>query len=227
MAGRRGGGLVLSQEVKVKGEASRRRVRRNSQPDTTPTMMAPFGASLPPPRRPLKLLVATLLLLTSESLISPTGAFFMFNHNAILHVEVRSASPTPHFPRRYRPLPATAPPNDGENDSSSSDDMMKELSRRITDLTETEKSASQTFEAGLQRRVRAVRSSDDLEAEAAQSGTAHLPAIAFDQLLPRQRLSGRTSDPTFGKMLRDSGPRADCSLWLASTHGLAGYDGMA
>lgn len=132
----------------------------------------------PPLRRPPKLLVALLLVCDICTAFCPKSPANF------------------HFPR---PLSASAP------DDDSGDDMMKELSRRISDLAETEKSASQNFEAGLQRRIKAVKESDALEADAVQSGTAHLPAIAFDSLLPNQRLSGRTTDPTFGKLLRDLG----------------------
>ena len=82
---------------------------------------------------------------------------------------------------------------------------MAELSRRISDLSESERQTSETFEQGLQRRVASVAASEQLEAKALSSGTTNLPAIVFDQLLPNQRLTGRTTDPTFGKLLRDLG----------------------
>ena len=96
--------------------------------------------------------------------------------------------------------------NDGDDDDVDSDaSIMAELSRRISDLSESERQISETFEQGLQRRVASVAKSDQLEAQARTSGITNLPAIAFDQLLPRQRLVGRTTDPTFGKLLRDLG----------------------
>lgn len=111
--------------------------------------------------------------------------------------------------RRYlSPLPplqssstSSSPSENDDNDS----DMMAELSRRISDLSESERQTSETFQQGLQRRVASVAASDELEAKALTSGTTNLPAIVFDQLLPNQRLAGRTTDPTFGKLLRDLG----------------------
>ena len=97
--------------------------------------------------------------------------------------------------------------NNNSSNNSDKDDtgMMAELSRRISDLSESERQTSETFEQGLQRRVASVAASDQLEAQALTSGTTNLPAIVFDQLLPHQRLTGRTTDPTFGKLLRDLG----------------------
>jgi len=106
---------------------------------------------------------------------------------------------------------STSPDNNSENNNDGGDvddsdaSMMAELSRRISDLSESERQTSETFEQGLQRRVASVAKSDQLEAQARTSGITNLPAIAFDQLLPRQRLAGRTTDPTFGKLLRDLG----------------------
>ena len=95
-------------------------------------------------------------------------------------------------------------PSENNNDDSDKD-MMAELSRRISDLSESERQISETFAQGLQRRVASVAASDQLEAKALTSGTTNFPAIVFDQLLPQQRLTGRTTDPTFGKLLRDLG----------------------
>jgi hypothetical protein len=83
--------------------------------------------------------------------------------------------------------------------------MLAELSRRISDLSESERQTSETLERGLRKRVASVAASDRVEALALEAGTTNLPAVVFDQLLPRQRLAGRTTDPTFGKLLRDVG----------------------
>lgn len=67
--------------------------------------------------------------------------------------------------------------------ASISDDSMSELYRRIDNL-----SAFQEMQDSLLSKKQIM-----------------LPVLAFDALLPNQRLEARTSDPTFGRFLRDVG----------------------
>ena len=156
--------------------------------------MAAHNKWLPKPhqRRAASQWHVLILLLV---IIKPARPFFISNNLSV---------------RRYLsslpPLQSSTSSSPSENNNDDSDsDMMAELSRRISDLSESERQTSKTFEQGLQRRVASVAASEQLEAKALSSGTTNLPAIVFDQLLPNQRLTGRTTDPTFGKLLRDLG----------------------
>jgi len=75
-----------------------------------------------------------------------------------------------------------APPSSHQRPASTSSDDMSELYRRIDNLA-----ASEELEGSL------------------SSGRIMLPVLAFDSLLPNQRLDGRTTDPTFSCFLRDVG----------------------
>ena len=157
--------------------------------------MAAHHKRLPKPhqrRKATQLHVLILLLV----IIKPARPFFTSN----------KCSARPYlspFPPLRSSSTSSSPSENNKDDSDK--DMMAELSRRISDLSESERQTSETFEQGLQRRVASVAASDQLEAKALTSGTTNLPAIVFDQLLPQQRLTGRTTDPTFGKLLRDLG----------------------
>lgn len=56
----------------------------------------------------------------------------------------------------------------------------------------------------LSRRIQSVAAGDKLEQDSS-AGLITLPVIAFDSLLPNQRLVGTTTDPTFSRLLRDLG----------------------
>ncbi|KAL7473741.1 hypothetical protein ACHAXS_014487 [Conticribra weissflogii] len=88
------------------------------------------------------------------------------------------------------------------------------LSERISQIQLSESD----FVSGLQRRVTRVaqaeerdaamsygHAADDAAATSDDDIVVSLPVITFDALLPRQRLSGSTTDPTFGDFLRSLG----------------------
>ena len=76
------------------------------------------------------------------------------------------------------------------------------LSKRIRDVQQTQES----FIDGIQKRVNIVSKSQEFDDELLRgSGTVELPTICFDALLPNQRLSGSTTDPTFMTFLRKLG----------------------
>ena len=81
---------------------------------------------------------------------------------------------------------------------------MGELARRINALSVVEAEKSATFEEGLRRRTRDVAAAEALDRSTLEP-EAFLPVITFDALLPNQRLSGSTDDPTFCRLLRDLG----------------------
>ena len=149
-----------------------------------------------PQRRTASQLHVLILLLV---IIKPARPFLISNNLSVR----RHLSSFPPLQSSTSSSPSEN--NSGDSDSDNDSDMMAELSRRISDLSESERQTSETFEQGLQRRVASVAASEQLEAKALTSGTTNLPAIVFDQLLPNQRLTGRTTDPTFGKLLRDLG----------------------
>ena len=90
------------------------------------------------------------------------------------------------------------------------------LSRRIRDVEEEESERAEVnaekLAKSLQRRVKEVRVADAAEARVMRSFSTDtdstavsLPVVAFDALLPGQRLTGSTEDPTFCRLLRDLG----------------------
>ena len=82
-------------------------------------------------------------------------------------------------------------------ETSGSDD----LSARIQDVQRTQ----DTF-IDLQKRIDIVSKSQEFDEQLRESGsTVELPTICFDALLPNQRLSGSTTDPTFMTFLRKLG----------------------
>jgi len=56
----------------------------------------------------------------------------------------------------------------------------------------------------LFRRIKSIAAAEELEKSFVER-RVRLPVIAFDALLPNQRLEGSTEDPTFGRFLRDVG----------------------
>lgn len=79
-----------------------------------------------------------------------------------------------------------------EESSTNNDEFSKSLSDRIAAVKE----AQSNFVRGLQKRVDTLAKAEELEVTML-SGVVDLPVICFDALLPGQRLSGSTTDPTF------------------------------
>lgn len=106
-----------------------------------------------------------------------------------------------------------------KNDDRNEDDQtnrgldMESLARRIEAVSAAEERSSEAFEDGLRRRARDLAAAEVAEAQALSSfppgddiiTTTELPVLAFDALLPGQRLSGSSEDPTFSRLLRELG----------------------
>ncbi|CAJ1946800.1 unnamed protein product [Cylindrotheca closterium] len=97
---------------------------------------------------------------------------------------------------------------DPYNLSDSSDDDGKEalsqsLSERIRQLQEKEA----TQETRLAKRIEGLRQSQGIQdlVDSNKVQATELPVISFDSLLPKQRLEGRTDDPTFCQFLQQVG----------------------
>ena len=128
---------------------------------------------------------------------------------------------TARRPRRLSILRANRGSGSGSDDEPKEEQAdfafdMGDLSRRIRDLQEKEvekrEENAEKLAQGLQRRANEVRVADEMEARVMNSSsstmdttTVSLPVVAFDALLPRQRLTGSTEDPTFCRLLRDLG----------------------
>ncbi|KAL3937764.1 MAG: hypothetical protein SGBAC_007196 [Bacillariaceae sp.] len=93
--------------------------------------------------------------------------------------------------------------NDLLPDSSNDDVISRSLSERIRQLQEKEA----TQETRLARRIEGLRQSQGIQdmVDSNQVQVAELPVISFDSLLPKQRLEGRTDDPTFCQFLQQVG----------------------
>mmetsp|Transcript_10221 Transcript_10221/g.22722 ORF Transcript_10221/g.22722 Transcript_10221/m.22722 type:complete len:183 (-) Transcript_10221:2157-2705(-) len=96
--------------------------------------------------------------------------------------------------------------NDDDDDSTSS--FTQSLSERIAQVEQNESS----FVAGLQKRVKSVTSAEEFDSAMSSyvtgennSTVVELPVVCFDALLPNQRLTGSTTDPTFCNLLRSIG----------------------
>eukprot|EP00521_Asterionellopsis_glacialis_P010731 CAMPEP_0195298076 /NCGR_PEP_ID=MMETSP0707-20130614/22725_1 /TAXON_ID=33640 /ORGANISM="Asterionellopsis glacialis, Strain CCMP134" /LENGTH=425 /DNA_ID=CAMNT_0040360067 /DNA_START=123 /DNA_END=1400 /DNA_ORIENTATION=- len=96
--------------------------------------------------------------------------------------------------------------NDDSQESSSSSTPpsmvnMKELLRRIQSLKDAD-----AMEQEIQNAVNLNSATNHTDSSGRSSTVLlDLPVVAFDSLLPNQRLSGTTTDPTFSRFLRDLG----------------------
>ncbi|KAL7536305.1 hypothetical protein ACHAXR_007069 [Thalassiosira sp. AJA248-18] len=99
--------------------------------------------------------------------------------------------------------------NDSNRDDDSTASFAQSLSQRISQVEQSESS----FVAGLQRRVKSVAKAEEFdmtisngsEEKSREPIVVDLPVVCFDALLPNQRLSGSTTDPTFINLLRSIG----------------------
>jgi hypothetical protein len=82
----------------------------------------------------------------------------------------------------------------------------KSLTQRIAEV----KASESVFVSGLQRRVDKIIQADDLDAAMSLKDENNniivdMPVVTMDALLPNQRLTGSTTDPTFCNLLRSLG----------------------
>jgi hypothetical protein len=82
----------------------------------------------------------------------------------------------------------------------------KSLTKRITEVQASES----VFVSGLQRRVDKIVKADELDAAMSMKDENNniivdMPVVTMDALLPNQRLTGSTTDPTFCNLLRSLG----------------------
>ena len=87
--------------------------------------------------------------------------------------------------------------NDADVDSSFNDS----LAQRIAEVQESES----LFVSGLQNRVNKVVEAEELDTIMSSRVDVELPVLTLDALLPGQRLTGSTTDPTFCNFLRTLG----------------------
>ncbi|KAL7440015.1 hypothetical protein ACHAXM_012200 [Skeletonema potamos] len=90
-----------------------------------------------------------------------------------------------------------------DNDETS---FSKSLTQRIAEVQESES----LFVSGLQKRVNKIVEADKLDTimssrDAKNNIIVDLPVVTLDALLPNQRLTGSTTDPTFCNLLRTLG----------------------
>lgn len=92
-------------------------------------------------------------------------------------------------------------PDNSENDSDQA--LSESLSQRIRQLQEKEA----VQETRLAQRIQGLRQSQGIQdlVDSNQVRSTELPVISFDSLLPKQRIEGRTDDPTFCRFLRQVG----------------------
>src|SRR5210317_484465 len=75
----------------------------------------------------------------------------------------------------------------------------KSLTKRIAEVQASES----VFVSGLQRRVDKIVKADELDAAMSLKNIiVDMPVVTMDALLPNQRLTGSTTDPTFCNLLR-------------------------
>lgn len=94
-------------------------------------------------------------------------------------------------------------------ENTSNDDEMsftESLAQRIAEVQASES----LFVLGLQKRVNKIVAADELDSAMASRDTNNniivdLPVVTLDALLPNQRLTGSTTDPTFSNLLRSLG----------------------
>ena len=175
-----------------------------------------------------------ILGLTASCLLSGQSTAFSFNGMPIEPAPLLNARRRPPRLIELAPLSSARrrPPRFSisrglRSSASTSDDDPEEekeglvfnldgLSRRIRDMEEQESERAEVnaekLAKSLQRRVKEVRVADAAEARVMRSFTTDtdstavsLPVVAFDALLPGQRLTGSTEDPTFCRLLRDLG----------------------
>ena len=77
----------------------------------------------------------------------------------------------------------------------------KSLTQRIAEVQASES----VFVSGLQRRVDKIVKADELNAAMNNNIIIDMPVVTMDALLPNQRLTGSTTDPTFCNLLRSLG----------------------
>ncbi|KAL9187921.1 hypothetical protein ACHAXT_006299 [Thalassiosira profunda] len=91
-----------------------------------------------------------------------------------------------------------------EHDGDESASFAQSLSQRIAEVEQSESS----FVAGLQKRVKSVAKAEEFDTSISANNGDHvveLPVICLDALLPNQRMTGSTTDPTFCNFLRSMG----------------------
>lgn len=85
------------------------------------------------------------------------------------------------------------------------DDDDELLRKRLEDLTKREEAEQAEQMAQLQRRMGNINTGDAQERALYAAGVGNLPVICLDALVPRQRMELDTDDPTFCRLLRDTG----------------------
>ena len=85
------------------------------------------------------------------------------------------------------------------------DDDDELLRKRLEDLTKREEAEQAQQMAQLQRRMGNINTGDAQERALYAAGVGNLPVICLDALVPRQRMELDTDDPTFCRLLRDTG----------------------
>lgn len=96
------------------------------------------------------------------------------------------------------------PDSDDPSKNSDIDQVLSQsLSERIRQLQEKEA----VQETRLMKRIQGLRQSQGIQdlVDSNQVQSTELPVISFDSLLPKQRIEGRTDDPTFCRFLRQVG----------------------
>lgn len=105
---------------------------------------------------------------------------------------------------RASQLPVRAEDKDGEFGADA-------LTRRIQEIQEAKAKSIDKLAEGLHQRADELRAADVIKAlvlaspQSRNASAVRLPVIAFDALLPQQRLTGSTQDETFCRLLRDLG----------------------
>ncbi len=135
----------------------------------------------------------------------PTVTAFSIATNTRIQSRYRHRSKSLSISTLRCTLFAVSPlPLDGDENMEESPSI---LSQRIRQLQEKETREAQALSTALSTRLQELQKSEStdrlLQSESTQ--IVNLPVLAFDALLPKQILEGRTDDPTFCVFLRELG----------------------
>jgi hypothetical protein len=130
-------------------------------------------------------------------LLPVVGASFIACNTSLQHDHIRC-----HHDRALRQIISLRNTADDDDETSFS----KSLTLRIAEVQESES----LFVSGLQNRVNKIVEADKLDTtmsskDANNNIIVDLPVVTLDALLPNQRLTGSTTDPTFCNFLRTLG----------------------
>ena len=102
---------------------------------------------------------------------------------------------------------------DGSNSFADDNDDSSSTSTSLSDRIAQVKQNEESFISGLQKRVNSIARAEEFESSISYGKNStggepiivDLPVVCFDALLPNQRLTGSTTDPTFCHLLQSIG----------------------